>query len=93
VSGFVVDGLKASVQGPGPHGQWESSAARCRDNGWTVGTVLQDERGRRIEITAVGLRGVFARQTHSYEGRPVPGPTEYSWSLEWPDVEWRAVAS
>ena len=58
-----------------------SSAGKCRQNGWTPGTVLVDGRGCRIVITAVGEKNILARMI-----RPKPGP-EASWTLEYSD--WR----
>jgi len=63
----------------------ENSADFCRRMGWTVGTRLVGNEGcgdTIIEITAIGDRGVLARDTNCprvelrYEG---------PWSLAWRD--------
>lgn len=68
-----------------------SSAAKCRANGWTVGTVLEGDEGfgpERIVITAVGERLVCARKVVDGRGNAID-EREGSWDLTCRD--WKAV--
>jgi hypothetical protein len=72
-----------------------NDAEKCRINGWGVGTILEggDLIGAaRIELTAIGEKGVLARQveTRGDDGtwRPFDG-SEHLWTLSC--REWRRV--
>jgi hypothetical protein len=60
-----------------------NSADLCRQNGWTVGTILEGCEKRRpskIVITAIGETSVLARQIDDDNSH-----TEHSWDLSWRD--------
>lgn len=63
----------------------QSNAEICRQNGWTVGTVLEGDEGlgpEQIEITAIGKDCVLAcRETDEYESL---------WSLKY--RQWKVVS-
>lgn len=61
-----------------------SSADKCRRNGWQVGDILEGDEGYgpdRIRITAIGERCVIARKVFPHEGY------ETLWNLDWRDWE------
>lgn len=66
-----------------PHIQaGESDADFCRRMGWQPGTRLAGDEGYGvtiIEITAVGERGILAKEI-SHAGEPHDG-REYNWTL------------
>jgi hypothetical protein len=68
-------------------------ADSCRENGWTVGTVLEGDEGygpTRIEITAIGEEKLLAKCI-SHDGKPTPTHGEASWVLDCRD--WKPVDS
>lgn len=68
----------------------ESSAEKCRRNGWVAGTRLVGDEGYGptvIEITAVGEEGILAKQI-SHNGKPLE-EREGCWTLS--ERDWKVA--
>lgn len=68
------------------------AAEICRRNDWRAGTKLVGDEGYGptvIEITAVGIQEILARQL-SHNGVDEPCPGETLWGLE--NRDWKVVS-
>ena len=68
----------------------KSDVEICRENGWTVGDVLEGDEGfgpTRILITAIGEKHILARKL-SHSGTDYQG-SESHWTLQC--REWKKV--
>jgi len=73
--------------------EYKYDADICRERGWGVGTRLiadEDTDPIEIEITAVGLKLVFAALVYPDVGGEIHPADEGTWTLQC--REWRKVA-
>ena len=72
--------------------KWENDVAKCKRNGWTVGTRLIGDEGYGptvIELTAIGREQILAIEI-SHKGKLSEDARESNWTLterDWQKVE------